>query len=50
VTDRCGVADLHATMLHQLGLDYGKLGYKHNGRDERLTDVHEAKVIDKLLS
>jgi uncharacterized protein (DUF1501 family) len=49
VTDRCSVADLHATMLHQLGLDFGKLNYKHNGRDERLTDVREAKVIRKVL-
>ncbi len=49
VTDRCSVADLHATMLHQLGLDYNKLGYKHNGRDERLTDVREANVIAKLI-
>jgi hypothetical protein len=50
VTDRCTVADLHATMLHQLGLDAGKLTYQHNGRDERLTDVYEAKVIKPLLS
>jgi hypothetical protein len=50
VTDRCSVADLHATMLHQLGLDFSKLTYKHNGRDERLTDVREAKVIAKLLA
>ena len=49
-TDRCRVADLHATMLHQLGLDFGKLNYRHNGRDERLTDVYEAKVIRKLLA
>jgi len=49
VTDRCCVADLHATMLHQLGLDFSKLTYRHNGRDERLTDVREAKVIQKLL-
>ncbi len=50
VTDRCSVADLHATLLHQLGLDASKLIYQHNGRDERLIDVHEAKVIQRLLS
>jgi hypothetical protein len=50
VTDRCSVADLHAAMLHQLGLDFSKLSYRHNGRDERLTDVREAKVIRKLIS
>jgi len=49
VVDRCSIADLHATMLHQLGLDYSKLTYRHNGRDERLTDVREAKVIRKLI-
>jgi hypothetical protein len=49
VTDRCSVADLHATVLHQLGLDYSRLTYKHNGRDERLTDVREAKVLTNLL-
>src|SRR5262249_31208653 len=45
VTDRCSVADLHATMLHLLGLDYKRLTFAHNGRDERLTDVREAKVV-----
>jgi hypothetical protein len=32
--------DLHATMLHLLGLDHKKLTYRFNGRDMRLTDVH----------
>jgi hypothetical protein len=50
VKNRTSVADLHATMLHQLGLDFAKLSYKHNGRDERLTDVAEAKVIKALLA
>jgi Protein of unknown function (DUF1501) len=50
VTDRCSVADLHATMLHLLGLDFSKLNYYHNGRDERLTDVRDAKVLRKLLA
>jgi hypothetical protein len=49
-TDRCSVADLHATMLHLLGLDHAKVTYKHHGRDERLTDVYPAKVIKKLLA
>ncbi|WP_437223128.1 DUF1501 domain-containing protein [Planctomicrobium sp. SH661] len=34
------VHDLHATMLHLLGLDHKRLTYKHAGRDFRLTDVH----------
>jgi hypothetical protein len=49
VTDRCSVADLHATMLHLLGLDHTKLTYKHHGRDERLTDVYDAHVLKALL-
>lgn len=34
------VHDLHATLLHQLGMDHEKLTYRHAGRDFRLTDVH----------
>ena len=34
------VHDLHATMLHQLGLDHKRLTYRYSGRDFRLTDVH----------
>jgi hypothetical protein len=49
-TDRCPVSDLHATMLHLLGLDHAKVTYRHHGRDERLTDVYPAKVIKKLLA
>jgi hypothetical protein len=33
------VHDLHATMLHLLGIDHTKLVYRHQGRDFRLTDV-----------
>jgi hypothetical protein len=50
VTDRCSAADLHATMLHLLGLDCKRLSYKHNGRDERLTDVYEPKLLEPLLA
>ena len=39
VTDRVSVHDLHATMLHLLGVDHKKLTYFHNGRQYRLTDV-----------
>ena len=34
------VHDLHATMLHLLGIDHKRLTYRFNGRDLRLTDVH----------
>jgi uncharacterized protein (DUF1501 family) len=42
------VHDLHATILHLLGLDHEKLTYRYNGRDFRLTDVH-GKVIQEIL-
>jgi hypothetical protein len=48
--DRCSTADLHATILHQLGLDHKRLTYSRHGRDERLTDVFDAKVIRPLLA
>lgn len=40
--------DIHATMLHQLGLDQHQLTYRHLGRDERLTFL-EGQVIDDIL-
>jgi len=43
------VHDLHATMLHLLGLDHTKLTFKFQGRNFRLTDV-SGRVIDKLLA
>ena len=39
-TDRWHIHDLHATILHALGLDHKRLTYRHQGRDYRLTDVH----------
>jgi hypothetical protein len=39
--------DLHATMLHCLGLDHQRLSFEHNGRQERLTDpdVTAARIV-----
>lgn len=42
------VHDLHATVLHQLGLNHEKLTFRHAGRDFRLTDVHGTIVKDLL--
>lgn len=42
------VHDLHATILHQLGIDHEKLTYRFQGRDFRLTDVH-GKVVREVL-
>jgi hypothetical protein len=44
VKDRVHVHDLHATILHLLGLDHTKLTYRFAGRDYRLTDVHGGVV------
>jgi hypothetical protein len=43
------IYDLHATMLHLLGLDHERLSYYHNGIERRLTDVH-GHVIRDILS
>ncbi len=40
VENRMHFHDLHATILHLLGLNHEKLTYKYAGRDFRLTDVH----------
>ena len=42
------VHDLHATMLHLMGLDHEKLTYRYSGRDFRLTDVHGTVIRDIL--
>jgi hypothetical protein len=42
------VHDLHATMMHLLGIDHKKLTYRYRGRDFRLTDVHGNVVHDIL--
>ncbi len=57
-TDECGfqavekkvhIHDLHATMLHLMGLDHKKLTYRFAGRDFRLTDVH-GNVVHELIA
>ncbi len=46
VEDRVHVHDLHATILHLLGLDHTELTYRYSGRDFRLTDIHGDVVHD----
>ncbi|QDV41231.1 hypothetical protein Enr13x_10690 [Stieleria neptunia] len=46
MVDKMHVHDLHATILHLLGLDHERLTYRHAGRDFRLTDVHGRVVHD----
>jgi len=48
VEQRVHVHDLHATMLHLLGLDHEQLTYRHAGRDFRLTDVFGTVISDIL--
>jgi hypothetical protein len=43
------VHDLHATILHLMGIDHEKLTYRYSGRDFRLTDVH-GRVVSDILS
>jgi arylsulfatase A-like enzyme len=47
--DRVHVHDLHATMLHLLGLDHERLTYRYAGRDFRLTDI-AGRVVHEILS
>jgi len=49
VVDRVPINDLHATILHLLGLDHERLTFKYNGRRFRLTDV-AGKVIRPILA
>ncbi len=48
VDKKVHVHDLHATMLHLMGIDHEKLTYRYSGRDFRLTDVHGTIVKDIL--
>jgi uncharacterized protein (DUF1501 family) len=47
--DKTSVHDLHATILHLLGLDHKRLTFRYAGRDFRLTDVH-GQVLSEILS
>jgi hypothetical protein len=49
VQDRVSINDLHATILHLLGMDHTRLTYRHNGRDFRLTDV-AGRVVQAILA
>ncbi|MSR52435.1 MAG: DUF1501 domain-containing protein [Gemmataceae bacterium] len=47
--DKVHVHDLHATMLHLLGMDHERLTFRHAGRDFRLTDVH-GRVVKEIIA
>jgi uncharacterized protein (DUF1501 family) len=47
--DPVDIHDVHATVLHQLGVDHEQLTFRYGGRDQRLTDVH-GRVIRDILA
>jgi uncharacterized protein (DUF1501 family) len=49
VHDTVHIHDLHATLLHQLGIDHERLTYRYAGRDFRLTDVR-GEVVRAVLA
>jgi arylsulfatase A-like enzyme len=49
VENKVHVHDLHATILHLMGLDHEKLTFRYSGRDFRLTDVH-GRVVRELFA
>ena len=49
VEDKMHVHDLHATVLHLMGLNHEKLTFRYSGRDFRLTDVH-GQVVHELIA
>jgi uncharacterized protein (DUF1501 family) len=49
VENRIHVHDLHATILHLMGLDHERLTYRYSGRDYRLTDIYGNVVHDILV-
>lgn len=50
VEDRCHVSDLHATILHLMGLDHEQLSYFYQGLDQRLTGTEPHRVFKQVLA
>ncbi len=50
VKDPVHIRDLHATILHLMGLDHEKFSFKFQGLDQRLTGVLPAQVVKGLLA
>jgi uncharacterized protein (DUF1501 family) len=49
VENKISIHDLHATMLHLLGIDHTKLTFRFSGRDMRLTDVY-GEVVKEIIA
>ena len=50
VEGRVSVHDFHATLLHQLGMNFRDLTYERHGLEERLTDQYPARVVSEILA
>jgi hypothetical protein len=50
IKDKVHVRDLHATILHLLGLDHARLTFKFQGLEQKLTGVEPARVVNELLA
>lgn len=50
VENKVHVRDLHATLLHLIGLDHKRLTFLHHGLEERLTGVEDSRVITEILT
>lgn len=50
VEEPCHVSDLHATILHLMGLDHSRLSFLHQGLNQRLTGVLEHHVVERALA
>jgi hypothetical protein len=48
--DPVHIRDLHATILHQLGISHDRFSYKFQGLDQRLTGVEPARVVKEILA
>jgi len=49
VKDPVHVRDLHATILHLMGIDHHRLSFKFQGLDQKLTGVAPAQVVQQIL-
>jgi uncharacterized protein (DUF1501 family) len=49
VENKLEIHDLHATLLHLLGIDHEKLTFRFSGRDMRLTDVH-GRIVNEIIA
>jgi hypothetical protein len=49
VEDKLDIHDIHATMLHLMGIDHERLTFRFGGREMRLTDVH-GRAVKEILS